>query len=109
MTYKAQAKRLEKMSGFKAVDTKKLTLKRLRHRKGKKLIVERIIGKVVDNKGNGRVIGSKGYIKYPKRFHYKKGDVVVTYCFYNPKSNYVDDIIDRWDWNLTNNPINFKK
>ena len=28
----------------------------------------------------------------------RKGDVIVTYCVYNPYTNWDDDVIERWDF-----------
>lgn len=101
-SYLTQAKRLEKMVGYKHVK-ENLTLKQIRHRKGE--LIERIVWKVTSKKGKGRIIKTNKFISFPKRFHYNKGDIVVTYVTYNPRTKYVDDVIDRWDWNLTQTKI----
>lgn len=97
-----QIQRLEKMVGYKHVK-ENLTLRQIRHRKGE--LIERIVWKVTSKKGKGRIIKTGKYISFPKRYHYNKGDIIVTYVTYNPRTKYVDDVIDRWDWNLTQNPV----
>ena len=89
----------------KVIDCDKLTEKMLLHRSSKKhhiMYIERIIGKVTDNKGNGKVLNTPKdggyYISYKSVKGARKGDLIVTYCVYNPFSNYDDDIIERWDF-----------
>ena len=76
---------------------RKMTYKRRTHRKERFLYIERIIGKVVDSRGNGRTsLGN--YISYKTLKPYiHKGDIVITYCVYNPYTNWFDDIDDRFD------------
>ena len=66
------------------------------------MYIERIIGKVTDNKGNGKVLNpSKDggyYISYASVKGARKGDLIITYCVYNPYNNYDDDVIERWDF-----------
>lgn len=89
----------------KVIDCNDLTEKMLTHRSSKKhhiMYIERIIGKVTDNKKNGKVLNPPKdggyYISYASVKNARKGDLIVTYCVYNPYSNYDDDVIERWDF-----------
>ena len=89
----------------KVIDCNDLTEKMLLHRSNKKrhiMYIERIIGKVTDNKGNGKVLNPPKdggyYISYASVKGARKGDLIITYCVYNPFSNYDDDVIERWDF-----------
>jgi hypothetical protein len=68
------------------------------------LIVERCIGEVVNNKGDGKILNANenfDYICYeghlPEESE-KVGTKVVTYLVYNPDTNYIDDITERYDY-----------
>lgn len=78
-----------------------ITYKELTNRKGK-VLIERDYGIVLDYKGNGKIMNYKykgyDYIKYPKKF--KKGDIILTYCVFNPDNNFEDDIIYRYDYKI---------
>lgn len=64
--------------------------KRLQKRTGKRVIyVEKVVS-ISNGKGGGKIKG-KWYIAYNKKV--KKGKKVVSYCIYNPKTNYCDDVI----------------
>lgn len=85
------------------VDCNDLTEEMLTTRKEKNIMyIERIIGKVTDNKKNGKVFNPPEdggyYISYASVEDAEIGDVIVTYCVYNPYSNYDDDVIERWDF-----------
>ena len=87
------------------IDCDKLTEKMLTHRSSKKrhiMYIERIVGRVTDNKKNGKVLNPPKnggyYISYRSVKNARKGDLVITYCVYNPFSNYDDDVIERWDF-----------
>lgn len=89
----------------KVIDCNDLTEKMLTHRSSKKhhiMYIERIIGKVTDNKKNGKVLNPPKdggyYISYKSVKGARKGDVIVTYCVYNPYTNWDDDVIERWDF-----------
>ena len=89
----------------RVIDSNDLTENMLTHRSSKKrhiMYIERIIGKVTDNKKNGKVLNpskdSGCYISYKSVKGARKGDLIVTYCVYNPYSNYDDDVIERWDF-----------
>lgn len=66
------------------------------------MYIERIIGKVTDNEKNGTVLNPPEdggyYISYASVKGARKGDLIITYCVYNPYSNYDDDVIERWDF-----------
>ncbi len=66
------------------------------------MYIERIIGKVTDNAKNGKVLNPPEdggyYISYASVEDARKGDTIITYCVYNPFSNYDDDVIERWDF-----------
>ena len=89
----------------RVINCDKLTEKMLTHRSSKKrhiMYIERIVGRVTDNKKNGKVLNPPKnggyYISYRSVKNARKGDLVITYCVYNPYSNYDDDVIERWDF-----------
>lgn len=89
----------------RVIDCDKLTEKMLTHRSSKKhhiMYIERIIGKVTDNEKNGKVLNPPEdggyYISYASVADAEIGDTIITYCVYNPYSNYDDDVIERWDF-----------
>ena len=76
-----------------------LTYKKLTHRKGKILYVEVCVGKVLDNKGNGKILNTRSkynYISY-RRTGFRKGTKVRTYLVYSPYNNHEDGIVKRFD------------
>lgn len=89
----------------RVIDCNKLTEKMLTHRSNKKrhiMYIERIIGKVTDNEKNGTVLNPPEdggyYISYASVADARKGDLIITYCVYDPYSNWDDDVIERWDF-----------
>lgn len=65
------------------------------------IIIEKMIGTVVDKKGNGKLMGvgsHYNYISYKGVKGIRKGDVVLTIAIYNPANNFEDDIIERFDY-----------
>ena len=89
----------------RVIDCDKLTEKMLTHRSSKKshiMYIERIVGRVTDNNKNGKVLNPPKdggyYISYKSVKGARKGDTIITYCVYNPFSNYDDDVIERWDF-----------
>ena len=70
----------------------------LENRDGK-LVVERAIGVVLDEDGNGKIINCQ---YFPDCYiHYScggVGDVIESYFVYNPDTDYYDDIMDRYDY-----------
>ena len=87
----------------KIIDCNDLTEEMLTTRKDHNVMyIERIIGKVTDNEKNGTVLNPPVdggyYISYASVKGARKGDLIITYCVYNPFSNYDDDVIERWDF-----------
>lgn len=87
----------------KVIDCNDLTEEMLTTRKEDSIMyIERIIGKVTDNEKNGTVLNPPVdggyYISYASVEDAEIGDMIVTYCVYNPYSNYDDDVIERWDF-----------
>ena len=87
----------------KVIDCNDLTEEMLTTRKEHRIMyIERIIGKVTDNEKNGTVLNPPVdggyYISYASVEDARKGDTIITYCVYNPFSNYDDDVIERWDF-----------
>ena len=79
-----------------------LTEEILIHRNGS-IIIERCVGICRDDEGHGRLINGKdyNYISYNNPWvltDISAGDLVVTYCVYNPENNAPDDIIERYDF-----------
>lgn len=75
----------------------KLTARKLWKRKGKTLYIERIVGRVINNRLDG-VSSNGGYISYQcLKGKVKKGNTIVTYCVYNPFTRWIDDVNDRFD------------
>lgn len=93
------------------LETYEVTIDMLCSRCGKNTIIEKCIGLCKDSKGNGELINSNlyNYISYKDVRDYssnkkvKKGDVVLTYLFYNPENNYCDDIMERIDFIIDRN------
>lgn len=87
----------------KVIDCNDLTEEMLTTRADHNVMyIERIIGKVTDNKKNGKILNPPKdggyYISYASVKGARKGDIIITYCVYNPYSNYDDDVIERWDF-----------
>ena len=81
-------------------DTEQLTYDILTNRNGK-IIIERLVGIVLDEEGNGKLFNGDdyyNYINYANVNDFKVGDYIVTYCVYNPMTNYVDDVMFRMDY-----------
>lgn len=88
-------------------DTDELTADILEHRtESDVLIIERVIGQVTDGKTlDGKVLNTEddyyNYISY--RYTYlpiTEGTVLISYFIYNPMTDYVDDIVNRYDFIL---------
>lgn len=87
----------------KVIDCNDLTEEMLTSRKEHNIMyIERIIGKVTDNKKNGKIlnppVNGGYYISYDRVEDARKGDLIITYCVYNPYTNWEDDVIERWDF-----------
>lgn len=80
-------------------DSSELTEDILANRQGK-LIIEKCVGKVLDDEKNGAIQNADSdynYISYVD-VDCTKGDTVTTYLIYNPETNYTDDVIERFDY-----------
>jgi hypothetical protein len=90
----------DKMEIVQIYDSANLTFEMLQNRKGK-IIIEKVIGIMTDDNGNGRVLNCKNpeydYISYKTVENAHIGDVIATYFVYNPDNNIEDDIIERFD------------
>lgn len=104
---------------FKVYNSADLTEEILINRNGD-LIIEKLYGIVIDDEGNGKILESNDdfkkahnreynsitehnyYISYKRVAGVKQGDIVLTYCIYNPDNNYSDDIIARFDYIMDN-------
>ena len=87
----------------KVIDCNDLTEEMLTTRADHNVMyIERIYGIVADNEKNGKVLNPPEdggyYISYASVADAEIGDLIVTYCVYNPYSNYDDDVIERWDF-----------
>lgn len=73
----------------------------LQHRNGK-VIVERCVGVVISDDKDGEILNTTdtthNYVSYSGVKGAKKGNKIVTYFVYNPKTNYEDDILERYDY-----------
>ena len=75
------------------IRSSELTEKMLTSRKGKTLFIEIIDGKQVNRRGDGAT--TDGY--YIRYHGFKKGNRIRSYCVYNPYTNYIDDVGERYD------------
>lgn len=91
---------------YELYDASELFAEVLENRNGM-VIVERCIGFVINKEtGDGRVLNALdenyNYISYRSVAEdYCDGTVFVSYMIYNPDNNYVDDIIERYDFVLS--------
>lgn len=95
-------------SEYELYDASELTEEMLINRNGK-FIIERCIGVVTDkNDGSGRLLN------YFDPYHYfisynciseeiNNGTIVLSYMVYDPSSNYIDDIMERYDFVVCRN------
>lgn len=84
-------------------DAEDLTIDILENRnEDGKIIIEKVIGQVLDSKGNGKVLNTDdeyfNYISYKYVKGARIGDVILSYFIYNPDTNGEDDILDRFDY-----------
>ncbi len=81
----------------KLISERKLTERKLVTRKNRFLYIEKITGRVVNNRLDGKTTNGN-YISYRcMKGKVHKGDAIVTYCVYNPYTHWVDDIDERYD------------
>lgn len=100
---------VEELSEIEIYDCSELTYDMLVNRDGK-IIIEKIIGKVVsideDGRINGEVLNCSddyyNYICYNCVEGVEVGNIILTYCIYNPDTSYEDDIISRFDYVIDN-------
>lgn len=85
--------RFKRKPKVRFIRSAKLTEKMLTSRKGKTLYIEIIDGGQINRRGDG-VTTCGYYIRY-HGFH--KGDHIRSYCVYNPYTNYIDDVVERYD------------
>lgn len=71
------------------------------------IIIERVIGMVTNRnrEGDGIILNTSNtnydYISYRNvDFEINDGTIILTYLIYNPNTNYVDDVIERYDFVL---------
>jgi hypothetical protein len=88
-------------------ETDDLTLDKIVTRQDRDaLVIERLVGVVLNDAGDGRVLNTTddyyNYISYSSVPGARTGDIVVTYCFYNPENDVEDDIIERYDTIICN-------
>lgn len=92
---------VDEMEIIQIYDSEDLTFEMLQNRKGK-IIIEKCIGIVTDDKGNGKLLNCKNpeynYISYKCVPKANFGDVILTYFVYNPDNNIEDDIMERFDF-----------
>ena len=104
MNYYEYANELELVE---IIDSEALSTEPLENRNGK-LIIERVIG-VVDNAetGAGHELNNKdAFISYSSVKEISNGNIICTYLIYNPDTNYIDDIIARYDYIIEKGSIN---
>lgn len=90
---KIAAYRFKRKPKVRFIKSAKLTGKMLTSRKGKTLYIEIIDGKQINRRGDGITTGG-----YYIRYHgFRKGDHIRSYCVYNPYTNYIDDVVERYD------------
>ena len=97
-------------TNFHIYNSCNVTGEMLRNRtKSEKIIVERVIAMITnaDREGDATVLNTNGdytYISYyDTDLDYTTGTIMVTYLMYNPKTDYEDDIIERYDFVLDRN------
>lgn len=82
------------------IDSADLTGEMLENR-NVKIIIEKVIGEVLDEEGNGKILNNNNYyINYKHIKGIKPGSIVLSYMIYDPDTNYIDDIKDRYDYIL---------
>lgn len=98
--YKQLVKR-NKIAKVREYWNENLTASILENR-GDDIIIEKIIGTVVDEQKNGRLLNpvdpQYDYISYKRVKGAKTGDVILTVCIYTPGNSYTDDICERFDY-----------
>ena len=91
------------LTNYELYDSSELTADILESRKGT-TIIERCIGFVTNGQtGDGAILNAAdknyNYISYRSiDQEYCDGTVILTYLIYNPDNNYIDDIMERYDF-----------
>lgn len=85
--------RFKRKPKVRFIKSAKLTEKMLTSRKGKALYIEIIDGGQINRRGDG--VTTCGY--YIRYHGFRKGDHIRSYCVYNPHTNYIDDVVERYD------------
>lgn len=90
------------LSQYELYDTSELTAEMLENRNGK-TIIERCIGIVTnDDTGDGAILNGNPkyyYISYDCILDdVDEGTIVLTYMIYDPKTDFIDDIMERYDF-----------
>ena len=100
---------IQEVNTLKIYDTEDLTPEIMANRNGK-IIVEKIIGEVTNDKLEGRILNCNAedggytnkdggnYISYERVEGAKKGDKILTYYIYSPFTNEQDDVLTRLDF-----------
>lgn len=82
------------------VEPDEITSEILENREDNYLLVEMVVGTVLDDEGNGKVLNTTddyyNYIAYHK-LDCEEGDVVLTYLFFD-NTDGEDDFIERYDF-----------
>lgn len=86
----------KKKLSVKVVKSENLTYKKIVNRNNKYILVEKINGKCINKKGDGKTTDGY-YISYKSVKNHKKGGKYTTYCIYD-NNRYEDDIIARIDY-----------
>ena len=100
---------IQNVNTMEIYDTAELTPQIMANRNGK-IIVEKIIGKVINHKLDGEILNCNAeaggytnkdggnYINYERVDGAKEGDKILTYYIYSPFSNEQDDVLTRLDF-----------
>ena len=107
---------IQNVNAIEIYDTSALTPQIMTNRSGK-IIVEKIIGEVVNDDLDGRILNCSAedggytnkdggnYINYERVDGAKEGDKILTYYIYNPFTNAQDDVLTRMDFIIDDNAI----
>lgn len=92
---------METQSRVQIIDSSELTHEMLRNRNGN-IIIEECIGIVTSEKGDGEILNclnpKQNYISYKCVENANVGDTILTYFIFNPETDYIDDILYRFDY-----------
>lgn len=91
---------VDELGIIKTYGADELTGEILENRNGN-IIIEKTIGIVLNSEGDGKILNvndDHDYISYKGVENIKEGDIILTYFIYNPDTNYIDDILIRFDY-----------